>query len=634
MPIPLSQHVLQALLIILLLPTASLEVRAATDDAQAKAISNCFALRRSEPQAAMVVAESILATPGLAVEPEIKALSCLGVAAGMAGDIARAVESAALVESKVAQHPHLADEFNLRALSNAGTIYHIAGRVHHAAQLYARVSELAKHGSPKDAALTRVVMLTNIGLIHADYLDSAQVADGYYRQALAVAKSIDHEELPLLYNHAVNLVRMGQRDAALTALDAAEGLAVRLDNRLLGQRIRAERAALLIVSGDTARARQLLEAGLAIQQRLPDPPGESDTLAKLSAMHLAVGDAEAALRSAEAAWRKVERGPFMQEQVQALRAMIAAQAGMGQTLAALASAKQLHELQMGALKAQRFEILADLQAKMQDAASRLEVERLRHEGEMQSLSLAKANVLRNSSFAILALLLFAAVFFLLMQRRRNKLLREISATDALTGLTNRRTATHHLNEMAGAAIQMAQGMRHVLFIIDIDHFKKVNDTYGHFAGDGVLVQIARALQAASRPGDIVARWGGEEFLVVCRDLTQEGACAIAERICAAMTQTVEPASGQLLTVTVSLGFAPFPFFSATDQHRDAAAWSYSIRLADRALYAAKTRRNAWAGFWGRQAPVHGTAAEALDDPEKALRSGDIEIMASYPLAQS
>ena len=102
MPIPLSQHVLQALLIILLLPTASLEVRAATDDAQAKAISNCFALRRSEPQAAMVVAESILATPGLAVEPEIKALSCLGVAAGMAGDIARAVESAALVESKVA----------------------------------------------------------------------------------------------------------------------------------------------------------------------------------------------------------------------------------------------------------------------------------------------------------------------------------------------------------------------------------------------------------------------------------------------------------------------------------------------------------------------------------------------------
>ena len=369
-----------------------------------------------------------------------------------------------------------------------------------------------------------------------------------------------------------------------------------------------------------------------VQRRLPDPSGESDTLSKLSALHLANGDAQAALRSADASWLKVDGGPFMQEQIQALRATIAAQAALGQTLAALATTNKLHALKMDALKEQRFEILADLQARMQDAAAQLEVEKLRHESEVQSLNLAKASLLRNSSFLILAVLLLAAILFMLMQRRRNRLLSEISSTDALTGLTNRRTATRQLNEMTGAAMHTAQGTRHVLFVIDIDHFKKVNDSYGHYAGDGVLVQISRALQAASRPGDIVARWGGEEFLVLCQDLSQERACAVAKRFCEAMTLTLELAPGHTQTVTVSLGFAPFPFFSDTGEHRDSASWGYSIRMADRALYAAKDRRNAWAGFWGGRGPLHGTAAEVLDEPEKALRSGDFEIVASYPLA--
>ncbi|MET0581042.1 MAG: GGDEF domain-containing protein [Pseudoxanthomonas sp.] len=633
MPIPLSQSLLTSVLTALLLATASVEALAAGEEAQAEAISRCFALRRSEPEAAVVLAKSILASPQLQVQPQIKALSCQGMAAGIAGDVAGALESAALIESKVAQHPELPAEFTLRALSNAGSIYHGAGRVHQAEVLYTRVSEIAKHVSAKDAAITRTVMLTNIGLIYADYLDSPEVADGYYLQALAVAKTIGHEELSLLYNHAANLARMGRRDPALAALGEAEALAVRQDNVLFQQRIRAERAGLLIDSGDTAQARTLLEGALVVQRRLPDPAGESDSLSKLSRLQRTVGEKQAALQSADAAWNKVENGQFAQEQIQALRARTAAQAALGQTSAALASADQLHKLQMAALKEQRFEILADLQARMQDAAQRLEVERLRHESEIQSLNLAKAHLLRNSTFLILAVLLLAAILFMLMQRRRNRLLSEISSTDALTGLTNRRTATRQLNAISGSAVETTQGTRHVLFVIDIDHFKKVNDSYGHYAGDGVLVQISRALLAASRPGDIVARWGGEEFLVLCQDLTQDRACAVAKRFCEAMTHTAELAPGQLQTLTVSLGFAPFPFFSDTRTHGDAASWGYSIRMADRALYAAKDRRNAWAGFWGGRGPAHGTAAEVLDEPEKAVRSGDIDIVASYPMAK-
>lgn len=631
MLISLSQSSLKYAVTALFLAAASPEALAAGKETQEEAISRCFTLRRSQPDAALVLAKSILANPELTLQPEIKALSCLGVAAGLAGDPALAAETAASIVSKVDQHSELPADFVLRALSNAGGIYHSAGHVYQAETIYARVSEIAKHVSAQDAGMTQTAMLTNIGLIHAEYLDSPEVADGYYRQALAVAKSIGYQDPQLLYNYAANLARLGQRAPALTALDEAERAAT--GSGLLQQRIRAERAGLLIASGELAPARLLLNQALEIQRHLPDPAGESSSLSKLSALHLAAGDRQAALRNADAAWEKVRSGQFLLEQTEALHAKLNAHAALGQTSTALATADQLHGLQMKALKEQRLEILSDLQARAQYADSEREVQRLRHEAEIQALNLAKARLMRNATFVILGMLLLAAIFFLLMQRRRNRLLSQISSTDALTGLTNRRTATRQLNAISGTAVHTAQGTRHVLFVIDIDHFKRINDSYGHYAGDNVLVQISRALLAASRPGDIVARWGGEEFLVLCQDLSQDRACLVAKRFCEAMTHTAELAPGQFQTLTASLGFAPFPFFSDTRNHSDAASWGYSIRMADRALYAAKDRRNAWAGFWGARGPVHGTAAEVLDEPEKAVRSGDIDIVASYPMAK-
>ena len=633
MLISLSQSSLKYAITALFLAIASPEAFATAEETQAEAISRCFTLRRSQPDAALVLAKSILATPRLTLEPEIKALTCLGMAASLAGDRELAVDTAASIVSKVDLHSDLPADFVLRALSNAAAIYHNAGRVHLAETMYARVSELAKHASAEDAGIAQVVMLNNIGLIHGEYLDSPEVADEYYRKGLAVSKKIGHKEPQLLYNYAANLARLGQRAAATTALDTAERVAVELDNHLLQQRIRAEQAGLLISSGNLSKARTLLNDAIATQRRLPDPAGESSSLSKLSALQLASGDRQAALRSADAAWEKVQNGQFLLEQTDALRATLTAQAALGQTSSALATAEQLHRLQMNALKEQRLEILGDLQARTQYADSQREVERLRHEAEIQALSLAKAQLMRNATFTVLVLMLLAALFFLMMQRRRHRLLDEISSTDALTGLTNRRTATRKLNTLASTAAQGAHGTRHVLFVIDIDHFKKVNDTYGHHAGDGVLVQISRSLLAATRPGDVVARWGGEEFLVLCQDLTQDRACALAQRLCDAMTHTVELAPGQTHVVTGSLGFAPFPFFADTRNHSEASVWGYAIRMADRALYAAKDRRNAWAGFWGGRAPVHATATEVLDNPESAVRSGDIDIMASYPMVK-
>ncbi|MEP6907296.1 MAG: GGDEF domain-containing protein, partial [Pseudoxanthomonas sp.] len=262
----------------------------------------------------------------------------------------------------------------------------------------------------------------------------------------------------------------------------------------------------------------LLQQSLAWQRALPDPAGEAVTLVVLARLQRLSGEKSASLESAQLAWKLVGATELQREKTLALQARMEAHAALGQSEPALAVARQLYQAQMDALKTQRLEILADLQSRNQEAAEKLEVEKLRNQAELQGMQLQKAELLRNSIIAMLLVVLIAGLALLLMQRRRHKLLAEVSATDPLTGLKNRHAGTHALNALAKRP-HAVTGMRHVLFLIDVDHFKHINDTYGHHAGDNVLAQLASHLQAACRPGDMVIRWGGEEFVVACPDLT-------------------------------------------------------------------------------------------------------------------
>ena len=195
----------------------------------------------------------------------------------------------------------------------------------------------------------------------------------------------------------------------------------------------------------------------------------------------------------------------------------------------------------------------------------------------------------------------------------------------LTGLGNRRAAARKLDAMT---IQRGpEGTRHVLFLIDVDHFKQINDGHGHHVGDEVLVALAAKLKAACRPTDLVARWGGEEFLVACTSLTREQAEQVATRLRRAMAHTLETAHATRL-VTVSLGLAPIPFFDGGNDPAAASCWDYALRMADRALYAAKRHRDAWVGYWGAQLPDNATAEAVLEQPEAA--EGIITVMSSVP----
>ena len=161
-------------------------------------------------------------------------------------------------------------------------------------------------------------------------------------------------------------------------------------------------------------------------------------------------------------------------------------------------------------------------------------------------------------------------------------LREQAVRDPLTGLFNRR----YLDEVIMSEVARAERGRYPLSLVmcDIDHFKVVNDQYGHLAGDEVLRAFSRLLKQYSRGGDIICRYGGEEFLLVLPGMRRESAVARAEQLRLAFAAALMSYNATIIRATASFGVATFP-----ENGRDIDAL---IAAADRALYAAKeTGRN-------------------------------------------
>jgi two-component system, cell cycle response regulator len=154
---------------------------------------------------------------------------------------------------------------------------------------------------------------------------------------------------------------------------------------------------------------------------------------------------------------------------------------------------------------------------------------------------------------------------LLARQRRAEALRnavlqglELAATDSLTGLYNRRYALACLDRIAASALET--GSRFAVMILDLDHFKSVNDRFGHAAGDAVLMAVSARLSAALRPSDLIARIGGEEFLVALSDVTLPVAREVAGRLRMAVAASPIPLPDGLgaVTVTLSVGLTMGP----------------------------------------------------------------------------
>lgn len=196
-----------------------------------------------------------------------------------------------------------------------------------------------------------------------------------------------------------------------------------------------------------------------------------------------------------------------------------------------------------------------------------------HEG--QSLGTIRQTLYLNLLICLLVTAIVLASVGIVMRRYQRRI-EALATTDVLTELPNRRG----FNILAGQALQEAKRSQNPLhaLLIDLDHFKQLNDTYGHLAGDEVLRAFARQLRSNLRKADIVCRWGGEEFILLLKDTDSTTAQQLAEKIRAQTEQKHYPFAGVNLHISTSMGLTELRADDSLDS---------LLGRADKALYRAK-----------------------------------------------
>lgn len=188
-----------------------------------------------------------------------------------------------------------------------------------------------------------------------------------------------------------------------------------------------------------------------------------------------------------------------------------------------------------------------------------------------------------------------------------------AVTDPLTGLYNRRYVLPHLTRVADRAIEKARS--YALLLLDLDHFKTINDAHGHAVGDAVLVEAARRMSANLRPSDLVARIGGEEFLVVMPDTSENTALLAAERLRSVISKTPFtvpglPEGGRQVTASIGV---------ALPRRTRAEPPEILLDRADRALYVAKNSGRNQVALAGGDCAL--LAADPVGPPPRAAAAG-------------
>lgn len=222
-------------------------------------------------------------------------------------------------------------------------------------------------------------------------------------------------------------------------------------------------------------------------------------------------------------------------------------------------------------------------------------------------------------------------------KQANKSLESLSYTDQLTQLKNRHFLSKHIKSDIDLSLRKYFSVNEnnlpineadiVFFLIDLDHFKQVNDLYGHAAGDSVLINIKEILNEVFRESDYLIRWGGEEFLVVARFSNRGCAPEIAERLRHLVeSYNFDIGEGRILRKTCSIGFASFPFIIESPELM---SWEQVVDIADHSLYAAKrSSRNCWVGLENIDCSADNLFDNVTNNTEELIKSNHLKSINS------
>jgi diguanylate cyclase (GGDEF)-like protein len=456
-------------------------------------------------------------------------------------------------------------------------------------------------------------------------LGKDEAALPFLEQALDLANKM-HDELRTV--HAMlSLARIytdsGNFDRAMVQLDAARHLATRLGDETSlveteereadiadrrGDRSEERRASLaglehakrsgsskwlelaLLNLGDSylktrdfAESLKYSKQALPIMMRTNQRDDVQVTLFNEGLAYIGLGSIKAGQKLAEAAIAEALAGSDLLDAKELLREYADALEHAGYLMMAIQVYHRYDETSEKFMTNTRQRAFLELSAQFDDERKARELELLRRDNalkvsEMRGQRLFQQLIIAGALF--IACICAALVWAFARVSKANERLRFSSEHDPLTGLSNRR----YFNERV-LAVDGGRPVGGCILLADLDHFKRINDTHGHPAGDAVLAAMSQRLAAALRENDKLVRWGGEEFLAVLGPMTPAQADLTAERLLHAVRCEPVVWNGNLIRCTISIGYASFPMAgSATDISLDSA-----ISLVDKALYEAKRR---------------------------------------------
>ena len=342
---------------------------------------------------------------------------------------------------------------------------------------------------------------------------------------------------------------------------------------------------------------------------------------KSIAAAIAVLEAEGDLPALQAAWR--EYGDALE--------------GAGDAVAALRAYHRERELSDALFKKQRQEAIWQLEEKFGAEKKARQIDKLNQENALKTAQIDNNRLQQKVWWLLATALTFGAIITAILYRnvrranahlkRKNTELKHQSSHDPLTALYNRRYFQDAMVARAKAAAAVPASPAAIeetgaLFMIDVDHFKRVNDLHGHAIGDQVLVMIAGQLREILRETDMIVRWGGEEFLAWLPDLKRSRLNEVAARLLAGIAARPLMHQGAVIPVTVSIGYAPFPMPRAGA----GLGWERMLHLVDMALYMAKSHGRNRAYGLASIANADSAGLDALDAGlEQAWRDGAVDM---------
>jgi diguanylate cyclase (GGDEF)-like protein len=463
------------------------------------------------------------------------------------------------------------------------------------------------------------------------YCDAKQFerARALAQEALTLAEKV-HDEIALTRgNNIMGIIldgvgdQQGERRSFESALDHARRAGSKIDEVLL----LANMADFFLKTGDYDTALLHAERALPLARDLNDRSSETVALANIGLSHISLHHLELGKRYVHEAMAIDERRGSTTSVADMYRELGMYLEKAGDASGAIEAYHTHRRMITGILRSDQQKAILAMQEQFDADRRARELALLNRENEIKAEQLRRRDLQQRLWWLLAAALLLSfAVVALLYRRVRetnrrlatsNEMLKVQSERDPLTGLANRRHFQTVMRQLA------ADGkLNGTVYLIDIDHFKNVNDQHGHSAGDAVLVEVAQRLRETLREQDLIVRWGGEEFLVVVQALSAEQVDALAQRMLNVLDRAAVTVDAHRIAVSASIGFATFPIGPTSLR----VSWERAINLVDTAMYLAKAHgRNRAYGVRLLHASDEASLEALTHSLEAAWRDGQVEL---------